>query len=254
MFRFFVVLGVSVLAITACGQTDSVDGDRAALVALYNATDGDNWKDNTNWLSDKPLGEWVGVGTNAQGRVDSLNLGDNQLSGPIPSELGKLSSLENLGLMGNQLSGPIPSELGKLSSLENLGLGSNQLSGPIPETIGNLANLEELYLSNNQLSGPIPLTFQNLTNLDFFGVDYTVCLPYGPNIQEWSADSSVQHTLSRLFVCSDEKERAALVALYNAFRTWEIVQLSGPMLKGLGLGSNQQSVVGAYSVIVGQSV
>ena len=26
--------------------------DRAALVALYNATDGDNWANNTNWLSD----------------------------------------------------------------------------------------------------------------------------------------------------------------------------------------------------------
>ena len=32
--------------------------DRAALVALYNATDGDNWDDNTNWLSDLPLNYW----------------------------------------------------------------------------------------------------------------------------------------------------------------------------------------------------
>ena len=46
----------------------SVDGDRAALVALYNATGGDNWKDKTNWLSDRPIGTWHGVGTNAQGR------------------------------------------------------------------------------------------------------------------------------------------------------------------------------------------
>ena len=29
--------------------------DRAALVALYNATDGDNWGNNTNWGSDMPL-------------------------------------------------------------------------------------------------------------------------------------------------------------------------------------------------------
>ena len=36
--------------------TDSVE--RAALIALYKATDGDNWKDNTNWCSDKPITEW----------------------------------------------------------------------------------------------------------------------------------------------------------------------------------------------------
>ena len=27
--------------------------DREALVALYHATDGDNWEDNTNWLTDR---------------------------------------------------------------------------------------------------------------------------------------------------------------------------------------------------------
>ena len=38
------------------GQTvQAVDSeeDRPALVALYNATGGDNWKYNTNWLSDE---------------------------------------------------------------------------------------------------------------------------------------------------------------------------------------------------------
>ena len=37
--------------------------DRAALTALYNATGGANWGNNTNWLSDGPLGEWYGVTT-----------------------------------------------------------------------------------------------------------------------------------------------------------------------------------------------
>ena len=44
-------------------------GDRAALVALYNATDGPNWVSNENWLTDAPLGEWYGVDTDASGRV-----------------------------------------------------------------------------------------------------------------------------------------------------------------------------------------
>ena len=55
--------------------------DCAALVALYEATDGDNWENNTHWLSDQPLDEWFGVTTDDDGRVTKLELGDNQLSG-----------------------------------------------------------------------------------------------------------------------------------------------------------------------------
>ena len=48
----------------------SAETDREALVALYNATNGENWrKNNDNWLSDAPLGEWYGVNTNDDGRV-----------------------------------------------------------------------------------------------------------------------------------------------------------------------------------------
>ena len=34
---------------------------RGVLVAIYNATGGANWTNNTNWLSDRPIGEWYGV-------------------------------------------------------------------------------------------------------------------------------------------------------------------------------------------------
>ena len=37
-------------------QTPS-QADREALVVLYNVTDGPNWKDKDNWLSDAPVGE-----------------------------------------------------------------------------------------------------------------------------------------------------------------------------------------------------
>ena len=39
---------------------DQLTIEREALIALYNATDGDNWENNTNWCSDKPLNEWYG--------------------------------------------------------------------------------------------------------------------------------------------------------------------------------------------------
>ena len=76
----------------------SVETDRAALVALYNATGGENGTLSDNWLSDLPLGEWRGVTTNGNGRVTELDLRNLGLSGEIPPELGNLSSLEMLYL------------------------------------------------------------------------------------------------------------------------------------------------------------
>ena len=114
----------------------SPETDRAALVALYNATDGDNWTNNTNWLSATvPIGEWYGVTTDENGRVTVLNMHIKGLSGEIPPELGNLASLKKLELFTNQLSGEIPPELGNLASLEGLYLQDNQLSGCVPLTL-----------------------------------------------------------------------------------------------------------------------
>ena len=139
--------------------------DRAALLALYDATDGPIWRDNTNWLTDAPLGEWYGVETDESGRVVSVELDSNDLSGPIPPELGNLANLEGLDLFGNALSGPIPPELGNLASLESLWLDFNDLTGTIPPELGNLANLESLWLGENNLTGTIPPELGNLANL-----------------------------------------------------------------------------------------
>ena len=126
--------------------------DRAALVALYNATNGANWTDSANWGSDESLDEWHGVTTDDDGRVTQLRLWENNLVGMIPVELGNLSNLSVLELGRNQLSGEIPEELGNLSSLERLSLSRNKLSGGIPTELGNLVNLIELSLWGNQLS------------------------------------------------------------------------------------------------------
>ena len=99
------------LATAPPAASGSAETDREALVALYNATDGENWYGSDNWLSEAPLGEWRGVTTNDDGRVTVLFLWDNDLSGEIPAELGSLSNLTELGLGGNYLSGCVPSSL-----------------------------------------------------------------------------------------------------------------------------------------------
>ena len=146
--------------------------DRAALVALYEATDGPNWKNNENWLTDAPLSEWHGVDVSDDG-VRGLSLDRNALSGPVPPELGDLTNLKTLSLSDNALTGPIPPELGNLASLSFLGLGcrslpsgcDNELTGPIPPELGNLASLGYLSLAGNALTGPIPPELGNLATL-----------------------------------------------------------------------------------------
>ena len=113
----------------------SAETDREALVALYNATGGENWSISANWLSDAPLDEWEGVRTNDDGRVTELDLFSNGLSGEIPAELGSLSNLRVLRLRDNELSGEIPAELGSLSNLLALNLNGNDLSGCVPSSL-----------------------------------------------------------------------------------------------------------------------
>ena len=167
----FAVLVVALLlfiviaeAETAYAQTP--DSDRAALVALYNATDGPNWTNNTHWLSNRPIGEWHGVTTDASGRVVELSLRDNQLSGQIPAELGNLASLQSLDLQDNRLFGELPAWLGSLTNLRMLNLSWNHLlHGEIPAELGNLSKLEKLVLGATWISGGIPAELGNLTSL-----------------------------------------------------------------------------------------
>ena len=100
--------GILLLAVAGLGvpaESRAQELDRAALVALYNATDGDSWTHNTYWLSSLPIGEWDGVGTDHGGRVGLLSLRENNLTGTLPPELGTLTNLEGLYLSHNNWKG-----------------------------------------------------------------------------------------------------------------------------------------------------
>ena len=144
--------------------------DRAALIALYEATDGPNWVDAENWLTDAPLGDWYGVDADDSGRVVGLSLDRNNLEGSMPTELGSLASLTRLELWQNNLTGPIPPELGNLTSLEWLRLSNNELTGSIPPELSNLTSLTSFDLSGNELTGSIPPELSNLKSLTSLGL------------------------------------------------------------------------------------
>lgn len=140
--------------------------DRAALEALYAATNGAHWRANDGWLTgSEPTAHcaWFGVACDVAGRVVSLALPANNLNGPLPAELAGLSSLQQLNLGGNELSGSLPPQLGRLGKLQQLLLWGNALSGPLPPELGQLHHLQSLRLNGNDLSGPIPPQLGGLT-------------------------------------------------------------------------------------------
>ncbi|MFK5878807.1 MAG: T9SS type A sorting domain-containing protein [Flavobacteriaceae bacterium] len=146
-------------------ENPTTNPDYPALVELYNSTNGNSWTTNTNWLDNtKPLSTWYGLYME-NNRVTQINLGSNNLTGSLPTEIGNFTELTHLWVWSNQLTGNIPPEIGNLSNLIEMDLSPNTFSGSIPTEIGNLTNLEVLWLNQNGLSGSIPTSFQNLTNL-----------------------------------------------------------------------------------------
>ena len=117
-----------------------------------------------NWSADIPITQWDGIAVGDSG-VKTLELGDNELTGVIPAELGDLSQLEWLSLYDNELTGVIPPALGRLSQLEWLDLSGNVLIGSVPPELSQLIALRGLYLYGNQLIGSIPLELSQLTAL-----------------------------------------------------------------------------------------
>jgi len=177
---------IAVGCTTTCAERDYI-----ALRALYLSTDGDNWTDNTGWLTaaefetnpTMPLGTdlstWYGIFTNAEGCVTCIdmdgeafgcissppNVTGNNLTGSLPSEIEYLTELAKLHLLKNQIKGSIPSTIGNLVNLEELYLNSNQFNDSLPLEIGNLVNLKYLQLSDNNFSGSLPPEIGNLGKL-----------------------------------------------------------------------------------------
>ncbi|XP_052884990.1 receptor-like protein EIX1 isoform X2 [Gossypium arboreum] len=113
-------------------------------------------------------------------RLKVLNLADNSLSGPVPSSLGSLASLEMLSLRGE-----IPKWIGQsLSSLVFLSLRRNQFKRKMPHQLCGLKYVQILDLSLNNISGSLPSCFNNFTSM----------------AQKLSLDQRIEHVFRKFFV------------------------------------------------------
>ncbi|CAJ1952376.1 unnamed protein product [Cylindrotheca closterium] len=94
-----------------------------------------------------------------------LTLAKLELSGPLPSELGKMTGMKTLKLHSTPFDGIIPEEFYNMTSLQRLDMYDCSLSGTLSTSIGKMANLLALRISNNRLSGPLPAELGNLPQL-----------------------------------------------------------------------------------------
>lgn len=161
-----------------------MDKRRQALIDLYEATGGDQWRRNDNWCTDAPLSEWYGVDVDSYGDIVILQLASNGLKGCLPENIGDLGGHSlRLSLYNNELEGRIPSSVYKIYSadLSNnqftsldepdnpqecftcfLDLSSNLFEGSLPEFFGELPVLRSLALSENNFTGTVPSSYSRL--------------------------------------------------------------------------------------------
>lgn len=145
-------------------------------------------------LNVSEIPSWIGQ----QNSLSYLGLAGLGIQGEIPAFFGQPGlqslNLSTLALNDNNISGPIPSALGNLVSLDSLNLANNQLSGEIPAALANagritedLILLEAVILSGNpELSGEIPIGFIDADFMRVFEVEGTaLCEPDNDAYGAW---------------------------------------------------------------------
>lgn len=180
--------------------------ERYALATLYESTNGDEWKNNSGWLSyETSECDWAHISCNVDSfSVETLIADKNRLDGTLPSEIfHHLKQLFELDLSDNNLSGTLGNDLGtslgwfrlhdtniqghllysafyRLSKLRSIHLYRSSISGSIPDSIYNLGSLQVLRLSSNMMTGTIGTAIGNLLNVESLwlsGNSFTSTLP-----------------------------------------------------------------------------
>jgi Leucine-rich repeat (LRR) protein len=121
---------------------------------------------NYFYLEDNQLTGTIPSQLDSLEQLNSFTFSRNQLSGLIPpSFFDHFLKLDSLDLSLNSLTGPIPANIGLLTSLEILDLSQNSLTGPLPSSITNMTNLVYLTAYQNNLHGKINFQLDSFPRL-----------------------------------------------------------------------------------------
>lgn len=151
------------------------DNEWTVLKQCYAATDGAHW--TTQWpvASEHVTTRELNGVTAHEGKVTSIELNDNNLTGNFPYMLLTLPQLKRINLKNNNLSGDIGIGMyaftsqyptTPLSPIETLWLNSNHLEGNIGLFASFLTTLKELDATDNRLSDVAPMISPTVTSLN----------------------------------------------------------------------------------------
>jgi len=149
-------------------------------------------------LDDTGLSSIAGLNSS---NVRSIHISFNQFS-RFPSEIYSLTGLQVLSLSNNPMTGTIPGELSKLTSLLYFSCNSCGFQGTIPLFFGSkLSSMTYLSLANNKLTGSIPSVLANLPNLQY--IDLSSQTPRGGGISG-NVPSFKSLTLSQIYLSKNK--------------------------------------------------
>lgn len=119
------------------------------LEDFFNSTNGHLWRNNKNWLSDKPLKEWFGLNEDYVNNtyVNKIKLNRNLLTGTLPdSFVDLMDCAQYIDLSFNGMSGKIPDVIKQHNRWEEIGW--NIVSQDTRLSDGFDLSESDLYISN----------------------------------------------------------------------------------------------------------
>lgn len=106
MKSIYQIILITILVISSCFQVISQvsQQDSVTLVEFYNLTNGPEWINSTNWLTNNPVQTWHGIELTTTGtNVAKIELPNNNLQGAIPSSIISIFTIDVLDVNNNQI-------------------------------------------------------------------------------------------------------------------------------------------------------